>query len=197
MVAFIRLTSVFVNSTLRAGQPVCQGLFPFGRVISVKPLPLRLQPNVFSGTRLIRMAVSKPIPSFFQVLGFPGLVCYHGQPLQCFRCRELGHCYWECPSKPIPLARRHHKALSSSSSSFSLPSCPASPLLIVECHPDGIAVSPSQPPSGGSGVCDPPAMEVEAMDADGPTTVSSTLPSLSAPVVEVIAEGDVPRPPGD
>ena len=69
--------------------------------------------------------------------------------------------------------------------------------MIVECRPDGVAVSPSQPPSGGLVVRDPPAMEVEAVDVDGPTIVSPTLPSLSASVVEVIAEGDVPRSPGD
>ena len=35
------------------------------------------------------------------------------------------------------------------------------------------------------------------MDADRPTIVSPVIPSSSAPVVEVIAEGDVPRPAGD
>ena len=141
------------------------------------------------------MAVSKPIPSFFQVMGFPGFVRYRGQPFQCFQCRELGHCYRECPSKPISSASRKRKARSSSSSS----SCPLSPppLAIVECRPDGVAASPSQQPLGGSVVRDPPAMEVEAVVVDGPTIVSPTLPSLSALVVEVIAEGDVPRSAGD
>ncbi len=55
--------------------------------------------------------------------------------------------------------------------------------MIVECRPDGVAVSPSQPPSGGLLVCDPPAIEVEAMDADGPT-ISPAIPSSSAPVIE-------------
>ncbi len=119
MVAFDKLTWVFVS---RIPPRVTDDQFvkafsPFGRVVSVKPLPLRLQPRVFSGTRLIRMAVSKPIPSFFQVMGFPGLVRYRGQPFQCFRCRELGHCYRECPSKPISSASRKRKARSSSSSS--------------------------------------------------------------------------------
>ncbi len=197
MVAFDKLISVFV---LHIPPRVTDDQFvkafsPFGRVVSVKPLPLRLQSRVFSGTRLIRMAVSKPIPSFFQVMGFPGLVHYRGQPFQCFRCRELGHCYRECPSKPIPSARRHRRAHSSSSPSSSPSSCLGSPppLVIVECRPDGVAVSPSQPPSGGLVVCDPPAIEVEAMDAVGPTIISPALPSSSAPVVEVIAEGDVPR----
>ena len=199
MVAFDKLTSVFVSRIpprITAHQFV-KAFSPFGQVVSVKPLPLRLQPRVFSGTRLIRMAVSKPIPSFFQVMGFPGLVRYRGQPFQCFRFREFGHCYRECPSKPIPSARRHRRAHSSSSPSSSPSSCLGSPppLVIVECHPDGVAVSPSQPPSGGLVVCDPPAIEVEAMDADGPT-ISPAIPSSSAPVIEVIAEGDVPRLPG-
>ncbi len=112
MVAFDKLTSVFV-SRIPPRVPDDQfikAFSPFGRVVSVKPLPLRLQPGVFSGTRLIRMAVSKPMPSFLQVMGFPGLVRYHGQPFQCFRYRELGHCYRECPSKQIPSARRHRKS---------------------------------------------------------------------------------------
>ena len=195
MVAFDKLTSVFVS---RIPPRVTDDQFvkafsPFGRVVSVKPLPLRLQPNVFSGTRLLRMAVSKPIPSFFQVMGFPGLVRYRGQPFQCFRCRELGHCYRECPSKPLPSASRKRKARSSSLSSSS--SCPLSPppLVITECRPDGVAAIPSQQPLGGSVVSDPPAMEVEAVVVDGPTIVSPTLPSSSGPVVEVIAVGDVPR----
>ena len=197
MVAFDKLTSVFV---LRIPPRVTDDQFvkafsPFARVVSVKPLPLRLQPNVFSGTRLLRMAVSKPIPSFFQVMGLPGLVRYRGQPFQCFRCRELGHCYRECPSKPIPSARRRRKA--PSSSSFSPSSRLGSPpsLVIVECRPDGVA--PSQSPLGGPVVCDPPAIAAEAMDADGPTIVSPAVPSSSAPVVEVIADGDVPGPTGD
>ncbi len=192
MVAFDKLTSVFVS---RIPPRVTDDQFvkafsPFGRVVSVKPLPLRLQPHVFSGTRLLRMAVSKPIPSFFQVMGFPGLVRYRGQPFQCFRCRELGHCYRECPSKPIPSARRRRKA--PSSSSFLPSSCPGSPppLVIVECRPDGVA--PSQSPLGGSGMCDPPAIEVEVMDADGPVIASPIVSSSSAPV----AEGELPRPAG-
>ena len=193
MVAFDKLTSVFVSRVPPRvpDDQFVKAFSPFGRVVSVKPLPLRLQPCVFSGTRLIRMAVSKPIPSFFQVMGFPGLVC---QPFQCFRCRELGHCYRECPSKPISSASWKRKARSSSSSS----SCSLSPppFVIVECCPDGVAASPSQQSLGGSVVCDPPAMEVEAVVVDGPTIISPTLPSSSAPVVEVISGGDVPRPAG-
>ena len=97
MVAFDKLTSVFV-SCIPSRVPDDQfikAFSPFGQVVSVKPLPLHLQPGVFSGTRLIRMVVSKPMPSFLQVMGFPGLVRYRGQPFQCFRCRELGHCYRE------------------------------------------------------------------------------------------------------
>ncbi len=65
MVAFDRLTSVFV-SRIPPRVPDDQfvkAFSPFGRVVLVKPLPLCLQPSVFSGTHLIRMAVSKPIPS--------------------------------------------------------------------------------------------------------------------------------------
>ncbi len=65
--------------------------------------------------------------------------------------------------------------------------------MIVECRPDGVAASPSQQPLGGSVVHDTPAMEVEAVVVDGPAIVSPTLPSLSAPVVEVIVDGDVPH----
>ena len=66
----------------------------------------------------------------------------------------------------------------------------------MECRPDGVAASPSQQPLGGSVVRDTPAMEVEAVVVDGPTIVCPTLPASSAPVVEVIADGDVPRPAG-
>ncbi len=112
MVAFDKLTSVFVSHIPPrvTDDQFVKAFSPFGQVVSVKPLLLRLQPSVFSGTRLIRMAVSKPIPSFFQVMGFPGLVRYRGQPFQCFRCQELGHCYRECPSKPISSASRKRKA---------------------------------------------------------------------------------------
>ena len=68
--------------------------------------------------------------------------------------------------------------------------------MIVECRPDGVAANPSQQPLGGSVVHDPLAMEVEAVVVDGPTIVSPTLPSSSASVIEVIADGDVPRPAG-
>ena len=57
MVAFDKLTSVFI-SRIPPHVPDDQfikAFSSFGRVISVKPLLLRLQPSVFSGTRLIWM----------------------------------------------------------------------------------------------------------------------------------------------
>ena len=65
--------------------------------------------------------------------------------------------------------------------------------MIVECRPDSVAANSSQQLSGGSVVCDPLAIEVETMNADGPIIVSPIVPSSSAPG----AEGDLPRPAGD
>ncbi len=126
MVAFDKLTSVFVS---RIPPRVTDDQFvkafsPFGRVVSVKPLPLCLQPSVFSGTRLIRMAVSKPIPSFFQVMGFPGLVRYTADSSlgrravvvpRCLRCL----CDW---GSPLLVVLSGSEMTSASSSSFPWPS---------------------------------------------------------------------------
>ena len=96
MVAFDRLTSVFV-SRIPPRVPDDQfvkAFSPFGRVVSVKPLPLRLQPGVFSGTRLIRMAVSKPMPIFFRSWVFLAWFAIAASHFSAFGAVNCGIAIW-------------------------------------------------------------------------------------------------------
>ena len=190
-VAFHKLTSFFVKRA-PFGVPddeFVKALSTYGRVVSVKPLSLKKYPKIFSGTRMVRMAVSKPIHCFLRVMDFSTLVRYRGQPLQCFRCRRIGHSYKECPDKDIQSARRSggKKPLSSPQSisgphSSKFPLQP-SPLVVTGCQVPGTASVTS---SVSSPVPDPSGIAVITPSASSPSSIMDVVPpssSVPPPVV--------------
>ncbi|CAB4031583.1 zinc finger CCHC domain-containing 3-like [Paramuricea clavata] len=186
-VAYYKLTSVFVKRA-PFGVPddeFVKALSPYGRVVSVKPLTLKKFPKIFTGTRLVRMAVEKTIPCFMRVMDFPVLVRYRGQPFQCYRCRQIGHSYKECPDKDIPSARRHVTKPPPSSPisgphASKFPMEPT-PLVVTGCQPAGTTSKSVIPPATAviPSTAQPSPMEVVPPSSSDPSSsVDSPLVTL-------------------
>ena len=56
-------------------------------------------PGVHTGTRVVRMVCSSPIPRSLMIAGVCCKIWYRGQPVTCDACREEGHVAAKCPNK--------------------------------------------------------------------------------------------------
>ena len=56
-------------------------------------------PDVSTGTRIVRMLRTRPIPRFLTVQGVRVKVWFKGQPVTCDICRREGHRAGSCPNK--------------------------------------------------------------------------------------------------
>ena len=54
-------------------------------------------PNVFTGTRVVKVTLAKDLPSSARVSGFDVRFWYQGQPQACPVCRSYGHRVKDCP----------------------------------------------------------------------------------------------------
>ena len=71
-------------------------LSKFGQAAHVKS---EVYMGLYTGTRLVKMEVKKPIPSRVMVAGHLCTIFYRGQVRSCFRCNLTGHEAKNCPSK--------------------------------------------------------------------------------------------------
>ena len=55
--------------------------------------------KVSNGTRVVRMCVTKPIPSYLNIQGVPAVVLYEGQAKTCAMCGSTDHLVKVCPRK--------------------------------------------------------------------------------------------------
>ena len=108
-VAFAKATNVFVSRVPPevTDDHFVTALSPHGKVLSCKRLYLKDHPTILSGTRLVRVVLTKPVPFFFKVGDQLATVTYRGQPPTCYKCREIGHKHADCPLPPSP--RRHRR----------------------------------------------------------------------------------------
>ena len=72
-------------------------LRPFGVVHSVVRQTYPGMPDVFSGTRVVKVSLSKDLPSAARISGFDVRFWYQGQPRACPVCRAFGHRVKDCP----------------------------------------------------------------------------------------------------
>ena len=77
-------------------RPVCSD---FGEVKNVKKQKYNLNPNVYTGTRPVSIALSSSPPRFLTIGGYLCRVWYRGQPLVCNFCAVQGHKSADCPNK--------------------------------------------------------------------------------------------------
>lgn len=71
----------------------------FGEVKSVKKQKYISDPNIFTGTRLVSVALSSSLPRSLTIGGYLCRVWYRGQPLVCNLCSVQGHKSADCPNK--------------------------------------------------------------------------------------------------
>lgn len=71
----------------------------FGTVKSVKKQTFVSNPNVFNGTGLINIVLSRVLPRFLMADGYLCRLSYRGQPLVCNLCAVQGHKSANCPNE--------------------------------------------------------------------------------------------------
>lgn len=71
----------------------------FGTVKSVKKQTFVSNPNVFNGTGLINIVLSRVLPRFLMADGYLCRFSYRGQPLVCNLCAAQGHKSANCPNE--------------------------------------------------------------------------------------------------
>ena len=69
----------------------------FGVVHSCSRQTYPGMPNVSTGTRLVKVTLTKDLPSFARVSGYDVRFWYQGQPQACPVCRSYGHRVKDCP----------------------------------------------------------------------------------------------------
>ena len=97
--AYERVTRVFVDRAplQMPDNYLSSALAPYGHVIGVQHLTVRGYNNIRTGTRMVSMALEKPIPSELTIASFSCSVKYQGQPKYCFACQSFGHFGRQCP----------------------------------------------------------------------------------------------------
>ena len=99
-------------------------LAPYGRVIGVQHLTVRSYNNIRTGTRMVSMALEKPIPSELTIASFSCSVKYQGQPKYCFACQSFGHFGRQCPKS----AAKRDRLTTNNKNNDPAPACPGSGL---------------------------------------------------------------------
>ena len=69
----------------------------FGVIHSVSMQTYPGMPQVFTGTRVVKVTLAKDLPSSARVCGFDVRFWYQGQPQACPVCRSYGHRVKDCP----------------------------------------------------------------------------------------------------
>ena len=69
----------------------------FGVIHSVSMQTYPGMPQVFTGTRVVKVTLAKDLPSSARVSGFDVRFWYQGQPQACPVCRSYGHRVKDCP----------------------------------------------------------------------------------------------------
>ena len=69
----------------------------FGVIHSVSMQTYPGMPQVFTGTRVVKVTLAKDLPSSARVSGFDVQFWYQGQPQACPVCRSYGHRVKDCP----------------------------------------------------------------------------------------------------
>ena len=131
----------------------------FGVVHSCSMQTYPGMPDVFTGTRVVKVTLTKDLPSSARVSGFDVRLWYQGQPQVCPVCRSYGHRVKDCPfnglcrrcSQPGHMAREssfRRTSVDPAVSSVPDPVAGADPSISEdEADPDYVPSSASEPGS--------------------------------------------------
>ncbi|PFX12148.1 Transposon TX1 uncharacterized 149 kDa protein [Stylophora pistillata] len=78
---------------------VTNALSGYGEVKDVRLQVWPGRPSLSTGSRLVRMVISKEIPRFISVAGIKCKIWFRGQPLRCDLCHKISHKALSCPLK--------------------------------------------------------------------------------------------------
>ena len=202
---------------------VSQFFSTYGEVLSVQRSKHAAFPVLLDGNRVVRMSLSRDIPSTVNVAGFDCRVWYARQPPQCSICSKSGHRNRDCPlsglcrrcRQPGHLAKECKQAWGSTRSADSSLEVPLDERteVLVSGSVDPIDESPDFVPSADEASFDECEMasgdeEVVAQAEPSPPprrpsiTASScssvgVSPSVDVPdagVTSDVAPGDIPDP---
>ena len=157
-------------------------------------------PAILNGTRVVKMSLSRDIPSTVRVSGFDGRVWYRRQPILCPICGKSGHRAKQCPlhglcrrcKKPGHMARECRSAWGTAGQPAAPGSSDPRPAATPSAAPP--VAPPVVPP-----VVSPVAVTVPAdivlpedagMDLD-PDYVPSDVPDSADSDLESLASGDL------
>ena len=79
--------------------PVHRVLSDYGSVEGISYQTWVGLPGIHTGTRVVKMVRSSPIPRSLVIAGVRCKIWYRGQPVTCDVCREVGHVAAKCPNK--------------------------------------------------------------------------------------------------
>ena len=159
----------------------------YGSIVSYK-LELDKDDGLPTGTRLLRVKLTKAIPNRLFVSGFPCIIWYPGQPKLCHHCSSRDHLLAQCPERglcrscrqPGHMAKDCPQKKAGKASDFSWGSRPP-----AESPPEVAGIVEPAVPSPGRRIVSP------IVDADRESTDAE--PDPPAPIhVEVVEEGDSP-----
>ena len=163
----------------------------YGSIVSYK-LELDKDDGLPTGTRLLRVKLSKAIPNRLFVSGFPCTVWYPGQPKLCHHCSSRDHLLAQCPERglcracrqPGHMAKNCPQKKAGKASDFSWGSKPP-----VESPPEVAGVVETAASSPGRKIESP--IEDAGQEIDSESIEAE--PDPPAPIhVEVVEEGDSP-----
>ena len=78
-------------------EPVSVFFRKFGVLHSLSPQFHPGFPGVATGTRVVRVTLTKDLPSTVRIAGYDARLWYQGQPQSCPICRQFGHRVRDCP----------------------------------------------------------------------------------------------------
>ena len=151
----------------------------FGVVHSCSRQTYPGMPDVSTGTRLVKVTLTKDLPSFARVSGYDVRFWYQGQPQACPVCRSYGHRVKDCPFNGLCRRCRQPGHMARE--------CPSRLLPTVESL--SVLVNSSEVVDSGDEVdfasCD---------EADDSSSISASEDVLVSGDESVLAEGSVPLP---
>ena len=122
-------------------------------------------PGVATGTRVVRVTLTKDIPSTVRIAGYDARLWYQGQPQSCPICRQFGHRVRDCPLNGLCRRCRQPGHMARECTSRRPLSFLSDPVADLSA-PDQSAPVPGMPESASAGVDESAAADASGLPDD-------------------------------